>query len=119
MSTDLIKMVVTLNVGQGSLALFKRLSRELVDAIESEEPSTLEYEWVLDEATGTCYITESYPGSEVMLSHLDSVGPRLGPILELAPVTQFLVFGSVSAQASAVLSTLGATVVPLHAGFRR
>ncbi len=119
MSNDRITMLVTLDVGRGDTELFKRLSKELAEAVESNEPSTIGYEWFLDEAEETCILVESYPNSESLLLHLDNVGAKLGPILEAAPLSQLLVLGSVSQKASEVLAGFGAKIIPLYAGFQR
>lgn len=119
MNTERIKMIVTLNVGKGNPALFTKLSKELVESVESDEPSTIIYEWYMDDAAETCYIVESYPNSDALLSHLEYVGSRLGPIIEAAPLSQLLVLGSVSEKAAEVLAGFGAKIVPLHAGFQR
>ena len=119
MNTERITMVVTLNVGQGNPELFKQLSKELVAMVAANEPSTRAYEWFLDDAAETCYIVESYPDSDALLSHLGNVMDKLGSILDAAPLAQLLVLGSVSENAAGVLAGFGAKIVPLHAGFRR
>ena len=119
MSTERIKMLVTLNVGQGNPELFKKLSKELVKSVESNEASTIAYEWFMDDNAETCYIMECYPNSDALLSHLENVGAQLGPILEVAPLSELLVLGAVSEKAAEVLSGFGANIVPLHAGFQR
>ncbi|MCH6258915.1 hypothetical protein MLD52_20330 [Puniceicoccaceae bacterium K14] len=119
MSTERIKMIVTLNVGQGNPTLFTKLSKELAESVESNEPSTMTYEWYMDDAAETCYLVEAYPNSDALLSHLENVGARLGPIIEAAPLSELLVLGTVSEKAEEVLSGFGAKIVPLHAGFQR
>jgi quinol monooxygenase YgiN len=118
MSTDRITMLVTLDVGRGNAGLFKTLSKELTEIVESNEPSTIGYEWFLDDAEETCVLVESYPNSESLLLHLNNVD-KLGPILEAAPLSQLLVLGSVSKKASEILTDLGAKIIPLHTGFQR
>jgi quinol monooxygenase YgiN len=119
MNTERITMLVTLNVGQENVVLFKQLSKELAEIVESNEPSTKGYEWFLDATEETCVIVETYPNSESLLSHLENVGEKLGPILEAAPLSQILVLGSVSDKASEALAGFGAKIMPLHAGFQR
>lgn len=119
MSTEYIKMVVTLNVGQGNPELFKKLSTELANSVEFNEASTISYEWFMDDAAKTCYIMECYPNSDALLSHLENVGPQIGPILETASLSEMLVLGKVSERAAEVLSGFGAKIVPLYAGFQR
>lgn len=112
-------MVVTLNVGRESSELFKKLSKQLIEGVESSEPSTSSYEWFMDDATETCFILESYPNSDALLSHFENVSAELGPILEVSSISEFLVFGKVSEKAEEVLAGFGARIVPMHAGFQR
>lgn len=119
MSTERITMLVTLDVGRGNAELFKQLSKELAEIVESNELLTIGYEWFLDDAEQTCLIVESYPNSESLLLHLDNVSAKLGPILEAAPLSQLLVLGSVSQKASEVLAGFGAEIIPLYVGFQR
>ena len=60
MNTERIKMLVTLNVGQGNSEIFKKLSRELAESVESNEAATIGYEWFMDDTAEDSFGYVSY-----------------------------------------------------------
>lgn len=118
MSDQIVKMVVKVNAKPGSLELFKQLATELKEITETNEPAALGYEWFVN-GSQACYLVETYPDSNALLAHMDNISSKLGPILDVAPLEELLVFGNLSDKAIAVLAGLGAKIFPPYTGFSR
>ena len=119
MGKKAIRLFVCLNIDEDRFDQFKRMVQAMAESVESTEPNTLSYEWYTNTSEGKCYISEHYPDSESFLTHLDNVGAALGPLLEVAPLTELLVFGTPTDEAAEVLSGFGAKIFPYIAGFSR
>ncbi len=111
--------VINLTIADGKLDEFKKLAAGFFETTEKSEPDTLGYQWYLSEGGGRCLIKESFANSEALLEHLQNVGPSLPPLLEIAPIDRFEVFGTASDAARAALAGLGAVHFPFFAGFER
>lgn len=119
MENTTLRLIVNLNIKPGQVGAFKEMARKLAGSVEAAEPNTLSYEWYVNDDEEQCYVAECYPDSDALLSHLGNVGSALGALLEIAPLTEMLVFGSPSEKATEILSGFGARFLPLMAGFTR
>jgi len=114
-----LRLIVGLNIGEGQLEKFKNMAQEIAGSVEATESNTSAYEWFINDAGDKCYVSELYPDSDALISHLKNVGAALGPLLEIAPLTEMLVFGMPSDEAAEILNGFGAQLFPFLAGFKR
>ena len=119
MENSELRLIVGLKINEGQLEKFKSMAQEIAGSVEATEPNTTAYEWFINDTGDKCYVSESYPDSSALMSHLQNVGSALGPLLEIAPLTEMLVFGTPSIEATEVLSGFGAQIFPSIAGFSR
>lgn len=119
MENSMLRIIVHLNISPERLDTFKGMAQDIVSNVEADEPLTNGYEWYISDNGKNCYVAECYQNSDALLNHLENVGDALGPLLDIAPLSEMIVFGSPSDTALEVLSGFGAKIFPLTAGFTR
>lgn len=119
MSNTAIRLHTGIKINQGQLEVFKELATKVVIKVEAEEPNTLVYEWYINTEGDTCYVSEYFSDSKALVKHLTAAGEYLPPLLEVCSLTQLLVLGSPSKEATEILSGLGAQFFSRKAGFTR
>ena len=119
MATGPIRLIVRQDIMPGKLEEFKQLSETLTCGVEESEPTTLAYEWFVDEHGTTCYLNEYYGSSEDFLLHFNSLGPKLEAMLAISPLREMLVLGSPSEEVEGLLHGLGAKFCYPSVGFCR
>lgn len=108
-----------LTIGNGKTQEFSEKAAAYTEAVQANEPGTLEYQWWLSEDGSRCLLKEAFDSSESLLTHLVNVGPSLPDLLAIAPITRFEVFGELSADARKALDELGAAYFTHLVGFER
>ena len=111
--------VLEMTIVAGKLDEFKALAEGFIGPTKAEEPGTLTYQWYISEDGSRALLHEVFADSAAMLNHLGRVGPTLGPLMAIAPITRFEVIGMVSADAKSALADFGAVHFPHFAGFQR
>ena len=119
MADNPLRVVVRLSVRSGQGEAFKKLVAELSASVEAEEPRMRSYEWYLSDDGADCYVTELLADSDAFMAHLAHVGQSLGPLLEIAPISELVVLGSPSAPAKEAIAGLGPRFFRPLAGFAR
>lgn len=117
--TDYI-WVVELALKPGRHGDFRELMIGMVDAIEKEEPGTINYELFFDEERGVAHIYEQYRDGEAFKTHLENFNrqfsEQFGRVVE---VTRFTAYGDPSSEIREILAGFGAKVMPPFLGFAR
>ncbi len=113
------RMIVRQGIKPGKLDEFKKMAEGLTAGAEANEPTTLAYEWFIDEDGSSCYLIESYGNAEAFLLHFQGLGSKLDALLELSPLEEMVVLGDPSPEVKEMLAGLGAKFYSLHVGFAR
>jgi len=74
---------------------------------------------LLRRSASSCYLNEFYGSSEAFLLHFESLGPKLGAMLEISPLEEMIVLGNPSLQVREMLGELGAKFYTPYVGFSR
>jgi quinol monooxygenase YgiN len=119
MAAEPIRLIVRQDIMPGKLEEFKRLAESLTCGVEESEPTTLAYEWFVDEHGMTCYLNEYYGSSEDFLLHFNNLGPKLEAMLAVSPLREMQVLGSPNQEVKELLHTLGARFYYPSVGFCR
>jgi len=119
MNNKNLRLMVGLTIAEGRLEEFKARVLALVEKVETTEPTTTSYEWFINDAGNKCYVSESFSSSEAFLLHSQNSGSALGPVLELAPITEMIVFGNPNKEVVAALSEHNAQFLTFETGFSR
>jgi quinol monooxygenase YgiN len=105
--TNYIRSNAELSIVEGKIDEFKKLAAEVIKKVEANEPNTLSYEWFLSADQSKCYVLELYKDSDAVMAHLGNIGELLGPLLEIAPLTSLMVYGSPSDEVRQALEPFG------------
>ena len=114
-----VAYIIEFTIQDGKTQEFSEKAAGYTEAVQANEPGTLEYQWWLSEDQGRCLLKETFSSSEALLTHLENVGPSLPDLLAIAPITRWEVFGDVSADARTALDSLGAVYVTHLVGYER
>ena len=119
MAAGPIRLIVRQGIMPGKLDEFKKLTDALTCGVEEGEPTTLGYEWFIDEAGTSCYLNEYYGSSEDFLTHFQGLGPKLEGLLAISPLQEAIVLGDPTPEAREVLGHLDAKFYAPGVGFCR
>lgn len=119
MAAGSIRLIVRQGILPGKLDEFKKLAETLTCGVEDNEPTTLGYEWFIDEEGTSCYLNEYYGSSEAFLSHFKEMGPKIHDMLAISPLVEAIVLGDPSPEAREMLAHLGAKFYTPAVGFCR
>jgi quinol monooxygenase YgiN len=111
--------VVKLAIKPGQLDSFKALMNEMVDAIQADEPGTLNYELFMSADQATCHIYEQYADAAAVTTHLDNFQRFAERFGEAVDITDFTVYGKPNDRIRAVLGGFGAVIMEPLCGFGR
>ena len=117
--SDAVSWAVDVSIKPGQLDNFKALTEELVQWAGSE-PTTLAYEWFLNEDNTSCHIYERYASSAAALAHvkifIERYAERFMGTLDMTGMT---VFGSAEAELKGIMGGFGANFMDQFNGFAR
>jgi quinol monooxygenase YgiN len=113
------RMIVKQGIKPGKLEELKKMAEGLTSGVETNEPTTLCYEWFISEDGSSCYLIESYGDAEAFLLHFQNLGSKLQEMLEISPLEEMVVVGDPSPQVKEMLAGLGAKFYSLHVGCTR
>jgi quinol monooxygenase YgiN len=107
-------------IKSGELGNFKALVKEMVDAIQVNEPNTLIYEIFISEDGKSCQFMERYVDSAALMTHVGNFrkkfGERFWAFLE---PKEFKVFGNPSDELKEAVNGVGAMILVPIDGFAR
>lgn len=109
-----------LTLTKGTPEELKKLMLELVESTEKNEPSTLAYEWTINEENTVCHIYERYLDSDSALSHLETFNEKFASrLMDLGNATAFVVYGNPSSELKEALDGFGGIYMLPIGGFIR
>ena len=112
--------IIELAIKDDELDNFRSLMREMVDATQTNEPGTLNYEWTISEDSKKCHIYERYADSSAALTHMSTFGAKYAErFMAAVDQTRFVVYGNPNNEVKAVLAGLGAVFMSPFGGFAR
>ena len=100
---------------------FKKLIREMNNVVETNEPSTLVYQFYLNGDGTKCMVHETYVDSEAVLSHNESTASKtiLPRIFSIAKLNILDVYGNPSNELKKLLASFNSQIFNLYTGFSR
>jgi quinol monooxygenase YgiN len=117
---DNIILMSEFSIKSGELSNFKELVKEIVDAIQVNEPNTLIYEIFISKDNKSCQFIEQYMDSAAVMTHVgnfrEKFGERFWAFLE---PKEFKVFGNPSDELKEAVSGIGAVILLPIDGFAR
>lgn len=121
MAQNEIRFRLELTIEGSKIAGCKELVQDMVKVVQANEPDTIIYEYYLNNAETSCVINEAYKNSEAALAHLNGVASQtiLPKIFNISRIARFDVYGDPSEELQKVLTTFGAQLYKLFAGFSR
>ena len=118
--SDNVHWLLELAIKEGQLDAFKALMQEMVEATQTNEPDTLNYEWFISEDGKTCHLYERYADSAATMTHLGSFGQKFAErFLAAVEPTRFVVYGNPNDEVRQALSGFGAVHMEQIGGFVR
>ena len=106
MSGREINYTVVYKVDPKNLAAFKELVSKVGRLVSSNEPENQGFSWYTSPDEQEWYVLEKYSSSEGVLQHLQNIAPLVESLLANGEITRFEVFGDVSPELEAALSSL-------------
>jgi quinol monooxygenase YgiN len=99
---------------------YKKLIREMSE-VETNEPSTLVYQFYLNGDGTKCMVHETYVDSKAVLSHNDSTASKtiLPRIFNIAKLNTLDVYGNPSNELKKLLASFNSQIFNLYTGFSR
>ena len=96
-----------LSIKEGKFEEFKSIVNIMVEITELNEPSTLVYEYHINEDSTECHLLETFKDSDAFMVHLGNVGHLFDTLFESATMTRANIYGSPSAELQHALDPLG------------
>ena len=93
-----LHIVVKMNILPGKLNELKAMVSDINGHVKAGEPETNLYKWFIDESSLRCYLVETMLTDGSMLQHLQNIGSVLPALLAIAPITEWEIYGNLSAQ---------------------
>jgi len=111
---------VSLAINEGKLEAFQRIAEDMRAGTEKEAGAQA-YEWYFSKDRTRCHLIEIYSDANAVLAHMNgpAVQQLVPKLLEVSSVTGFEVFGDPGAQASEILTKLGAEIFQFWRGISR
>ena len=106
-------------VEEGKKEEYKKLIRDMIRAVEANEPGTINYQFYLDKPGTECIIWETYENSEALLAHNNGVASQtiLPKIHRISKIRRLDVYGNPTEELQKMLS--GTQTFYPFAGFSR
>ena len=108
-------------ISKGKLEEYKKLVQELCQAVEHNEPDTIEYRVYFNDDETKCTVFETYTSSDAALFHNEGVASKtiIPKIMNISQINKFEVYGNPSDKLQKVLSSFNAQKFTVFAGFSR
>lgn len=108
-------------VEKDNVEQYKKLIREMSNFVETNEPSTLVYQFYLNGDGTKCMVHETYVDSKAALSHNESTASKtiLPRIFDVAKLNTLEVYGYPSNELKKLLASFNSQIFNLYTGFSR
>jgi quinol monooxygenase YgiN len=119
--SEIIHIRAEFIIEKNNVEQFKKLIREMSHVVETNEPSTLVYQFYLSEDGTKCMVHETYVDSKAVLSHNDSTASKtiLPRIFNVARLNTLEVYGNPSNEFKKLLASFNSQIFNLYTGFSR
>ncbi len=87
-----------ITIEEGKTEEFKKLIQDMSEAVEANEPGTIEYRFYINGSETSCIVHETYTNSEAAIAHNNSVASQtiLPRIFDISKITRFDMYGNPS-----------------------
>jgi quinol monooxygenase YgiN len=108
-------------IEEGKIEEFKKLVQDMSRVVEANEPDTINYQFYINKTETKCIVSETYANSEAALAHNSAVASQtiLQKIFGVSRIDSFEVYGNPSEELQKKLTSFGAQIYNLFAGFSR
>ena len=118
--SDSVSWLLEFAIKDGQLDNFKGLIKEMIEATQSNEPGTLNYEYFLDGDGKAGQVYERYTDSAATMIHLGTFGEKFAErFMGVLEPTRFFVYGSPSDEVRSALDAFGPVYMNDAGGFAR
>jgi quinol monooxygenase YgiN len=112
--------VLEFAINQGRFEDLKTLMAEQVEATQTNEVGTLNYEWAISDDRQVCHVYERFQDSAAAMTHLESFAANFAArFAEVGKPTRLVVYGTPSAQVKDSLAGLSPVYMAPFGGFKR
>ncbi|MEJ2239422.1 MAG: hypothetical protein P8X82_14065 [Gemmatimonadales bacterium] len=101
---DPIVFVSHSRVKEGKLEAFHEMSKEMFSMLEASKPGTILHYGYANEDGSELSFVHVFPDADAMDAHFEGAGDRAGSAMEYIETYQFVVYGTASDQALAMLA---------------
>jgi quinol monooxygenase YgiN len=118
--TKNVYWVLEFAIYQGRLEDLKTLMATQVEATQTNEVGTLNYEWAISDNRQVCHVYERFQDSAAAMTHLESFAANFAArFAEVGKPTRLVVYGTPSAQVKDSLAGLNPVYMAPFGGFKR
>jgi quinol monooxygenase YgiN len=118
--TKNVYFIFEVAVKPGRFEVFNTLIADQVEATQTNEPGTLNYEWAISDDRQVCHLYERFQDSAAATTHIHSFATKFAArFAEAAKITRLVVYGTPSAQVKESLATLSPVYMLPFDGFGR
>jgi len=118
--SDTVAWMLELAIKPGELDNMKALMNEMVEATQTNEPGTLNYEWFISEDEKSCHIYERYADSAAAMIHIGNFGQHFAKrFMAVFEPTRRVVYGNPNEEVRKILSSRGGVFMGPLGGFGR
>jgi len=101
-----LHIIVKMNILPGKLNELEAMITDINAHVKAGEPETTLYKWYIDESSMRCYLVETMVTDDSMLRHLQNISSVLPGLLAIAPITEWEIYGNLSAQVSETVKAI-------------
>ncbi len=117
---DNVILMSEFSIKSGELGNFKALVKEIVNAIQVNEPNTLSYEIFISEDGKSCQFMERYVDSASLMGHLGNFSEKFRELFwTVLDVKGFKVFGNLSDELREAMNGADTVILSPIGGFAR
>jgi quinol monooxygenase YgiN len=112
--------VLEFAINQGRFEDLKTLMAKQVEATQTNEVGTLNYEWAISDDRRVCHVYERFRDAAAAMTHLESFAANFAArFAEVGKPKRLVVYGTPSAQVKDSLAGLGPVYMAPFGGFKR
>ena len=118
--TENVYWVLEFVINPGRFEDLKTLMAAQVEATQTNEAGTLNYEWAISDDRRFCHVYERFQDSASAMTHLESFAANFAArFAEVGKPTRLVVYGTPSAQVKDSLAGLNPVYMAPFGGFKR
>lgn len=114
-----ITLVVEFSIKPGGAEAFEAAAARMREAVDRDEPGTLQYDWWLSSDGMRDINIEAFADSDALVAHMANTAPLLPPLLEVADVVAVEVLGELSEAGHAAIDEAATGHFGFSGGIKR